>query len=236
MRWNRNPIELNLIVLFVLAGLCLWSYPKGERSVACIQPIRFGQRVLVIDPGHGGEDGGAVSVTGTPESAINLAVAQRMDTLCGLFGVEHILTRSSDASLKDSDAQSLAQMKRTDLHNRVALVEQTPGAVLVSIHQNYYSSGNYSGAQVFFAPTAGSEGWALRCQQLLASALDPDNHRSSKKIDENIYLMNHVSCPALLVECGFLSHEREAALLETGEYQTKLALVILTSYLTESFQ
>ena len=108
----------------------------------CFQPMRYGQRLLIIDPGHGGEDGGAVSVTGTAESAINLAIALKMDAFCGLFGVEHILTRSSDVSLKDHDASTLAEMKRTDLYNRVALVEETSGAVLVSIHQNYFASGS----------------------------------------------------------------------------------------------
>lgn len=202
----------------------------------CFQPMRYGQRLLIIDPGHGGEDGGAVSVTGTAESAINLAIALKMDAFCGLFGVEHILTRSSDVSLKDHDASTLAEMKRTDLYNRVALVEKTSGAVLVSIHQNYFASGQYSGAQVFYAPTPGSEDWAIRCQQLLTTELDPENHRLSMAISKEIYLMNHIGCPAILVECGFLSHNREAMLLETDDYQTKIALTILASYLNEPFQ
>lgn len=236
MKWNRNPLEVNVIVLLVLAGICLSAFPWKNDSVACFQPMRYSDRVLVIDAGHGGEDGGAVSVTGTPESGINLAIALKLDDFCGLFGVEHILTRSTDASLKDADAQNLAQMKRTDLNNRVALIEETSNAVLVSIHQNYFTIGTNTGAQVFYAPTQWSEAWAYHCQQLLVSGLDPNNHRQSKAISDGIYLMSHVSCPAILVECGFLSDREEAEKLETVEYQTKLALTILSAYMTFSFQ
>ena len=235
MKWNRNSLELNLIVLLFLAAFCISLFPWIPESSDCFHPQRFENRVLILDAGHGGEDGGAVSVTGTPESGINLAIALKMQQLCGLFGVDVVMTREEDASLKDDGAETLAQMKRTDLKNRVKLIESTDNSVLISIHQNYFSGKNH-GAQVFFAPTEDSEGLAQYCQQLMVTSLDPENHRLSKQITGDIYLMNHISCPAILVECGFLSNQEEAQKLEDGAYQTKIALTVLNAYMTYPFQ
>ena len=234
MRWNRNCRDLNLIVLAVLLFLAAVFAPIKQRSLECIGPQKLSDRVLLLDAGHGGEDGGAVSVTGKPESGINLAIVLRLDALCGFFGVNTILTRQNDTSLKDKTSKTLAQMKRTDLNNRVKLVNSQQNAILISIHQNFFFGSNNTGSQVFFAPTEGSELLALRCQQILVQKLDPSNHRQAKKISSDIYLMNHVICPAILVECGFLSNQAEAHKLEEAGYQTKLAAAILTSYLTFS--
>lgn len=235
MKWNRNSLEFNLIVILVLAAFCISLLPWRSQTEICFHPQRYAGRVLVLDAGHGGEDGGAVSVTGTAESQINLAIALKIEQLCGLFGVDVIMTRSEDASLKDADADTLSKMKRTDLKNRVALIEGQENAVLISIHQNYFAGSNH-GAQVFYAPTEYSEAWALHCQNLLVAALDPSNHRLSKQITSDIYLMNHISCPAILVECGFLSDKEEALKLEEDSYQSKIALTVLASYLTYTFQ
>ena len=221
----------------MLAGLLFLTavfVPITPRSRECIGPQRLSDHVLFLDAGHGGEDGGAGSVTGKPESGINLAIVLRLDALCGFFGVSTVLTRQDDASLKDKNSKTLAQMKRTDLKNRVKMVNSQKNAALISIHQNFFSGSNNTGAQVFFAPTEGSEPLALRCQQLLVQQLDPSNHRQAKKISADIYLMNHVTCPAILVECGFLSNQAEAQKLEEAGYQTKLAAAILTAYLTFS--
>ena len=210
----------------MLAGLLFLAAvfaPIKQRSLECIGPQKLSDRVLLLDAGHGGEDGGAVSVTGKPESGINLAI-----------GVNTILTRQNDTSLTDKNSKTLAQMKRTDLNNRVKLVNSQQNAILISIHQNFFFGSNNTGSQVFFAPTEGSELLALRCQQILVQKLDPSNHRQAKKISSDIYLMNHVICPAILVECGFLSNQAEAHKLEEAGYQTKLAAAILTSYLTFS--
>lgn len=232
MRWNRNCRDLNLVVLAGLFFLVAVFAPIKQRSLECIGPQKLSDRILLLDAGHGGEDGGAVSVTGKPESGINLAIVLRLDALCGFFGVNTILTRQDDTSLKDKNSKTLAQMKRTDLNNRVKLVNSQQNAVLISIHQNFFFGSNNSGSQVFFAPTEGSELLALHCQQILVQKLDPSNHRQAKKISSDIYLMNHVNCPAILVECGFLSNQTEARKLEEAGYQTKLAAAILTAYLT----
>lgn len=232
MKWNRNRWHINLAVLLILGMICLACFPWYRPADPCFQPQRFSGRVLILDAGHGGEDGGAISVTGTLESQINLSIVLKMQQLCGLFGVDAILTRDSDASLKDANANTLSKMKQSDLRNRVKLIEKTKGAFLISIHQNYFAGASNRGAQVFFASTADSEAWGNYCQQLLVDHLDPENHRRSKQVSSDIYLMNHITCPAILVECGFISNREEAKLLETGSYQTKLAITILVSYFT----
>ena len=132
MRWNRNCRDLNLVVLAGLFFLAAVFAPIKQRSLECIGPQKLSDRILLLDAGHGGEDGGAVSVTGKPESGINLAIVLRLDALCGFFGVNTILTRQDDTSLKDKNSKTLAQMKRTDLNNRVKLVNSQQNAVLIS--------------------------------------------------------------------------------------------------------
>lgn len=223
-----------IVILLVIAILIaiLSDLLSGRRTENCLQPQRYAHSCLLIDAGHGGEDGGAVSVTGTYESTLNLAIALKMRQLCGLFGIDTELIRSDDSSLKSRDSKTLAEMKRTDLKNRVKLINAVQNACLISIHQNFFTSSKDHGAQVFYAPTASSQSWGSYCQQLLVEQIEPTNHRQSKQISKDIYLMNHISCPAILVECGFLSNPTEAAQLEQGNYQTKLALVILGSYMT----
>lgn len=232
MRWNRNQSRFNVVILvclFLLTTLFLIFQPI---SVSCIVPQRLPERTLVLDAGHGGEDGGAVSVTGQPESGINLAIVLKLEQLCGFFGVNAVLTRSKDCSLKDENTVTLAEMKRTDLCNRVKRINQQENPLLISIHQNFYFGSKSSGAQVFYAPTEESDELALHCQQIFTQSVDRSNHRQAKKISSDIYLMNHVACPAILIECGFLSNREEAEKLETDTYQITLAAAIVSAYLT----
>lgn len=217
--------------MLIAAGY--WHY--CQQSQECAYPSKYQGQTLIIDAGHGGEDGGAVSVTGTTESNLNLEIALKADQMCGFFGIQSCMMRNTDASLKDPKAETLAEMKRTDLKNRVKQIEERPDGVLISIHQNYFSSSKNRGAQVFFAPTQESEQWAAYTQQLLKQNLCPENHREHKQIPKSIYLMNHISRPAILIECGFISNPQEAALLEDDVYQAKIAATMLSSYMTYSF-
>lgn len=189
------------------------------------------EQMLVIDAGHGGEDGGAVSPNGALESHINLTVALRLDSILGLYGVRTLPLREEDVSLHDKQAQTLRQKKNSDLRNRADRVNAQKNAVLLSIHQNSYPDGRYSGAQAFYAPTDGSRELAQTVQESLRLTLDPQNGRLEKQIPDTIYLMNHISCPAVLVECGFLTNAREEQLLQDHTYQTKLACTLAGGYL-----
>lgn len=218
--------------LLVLATcLCLLAAPvfwgeAGSAAAEAFAPARFGGRVIILDPGHGGEDGGALSAAGDRESDINLAIALKLDQLMGLCGVPTVLTRSEDVSLHDSSASTLREKKVSDLHNRVELVEGIDGGLLLSIHQNSYSDPRYSGAQVFYGEAESSQLWGEYTQEVLRLTLNPDNTRTAKEIPDTVYLMGHISCPAILVECGFLSNGEEASLLLTAGYQKKTATAL----------
>ena len=218
-------------VLLAASLLCLAHPPAAWPALA---PVEGEGPVLVLDAGHGGEDGGAVSLTGVPESGINLAITERMDQLLGFWGAPPVLLRTEDISLHDPSADTLREKKASDLRNRTQAVEQVENAVLISVHQNTFTDKKYHGAQVFYAPTEGSRELAERVQEALRAGLDPDNGRQAKPIPDSVYLLHHVSCPAVLVECGFLSNPEEEALLRSDSYQTKVAAVLAGAWLRAS--
>ncbi len=215
-----------LLLALALGRLNSLSEPAMEPSV--IQ--RTGP--LVLDAGHGGEDGGAVSLTGAPESKINLAIVLKLRDVLGLYGVDPILLRETDVSLHDSGAGTLREKKRSDLKNRVAAAEAVEGGTLLSIHQNTYPGSRYHGTHVFYAPTEGSQALAEHFQNSIKAALQPDNERAAKRIPDTVYIMNHVTCPAILIECGFLTNPGEEAMLRDEDYQRKLSAVIAAAWLT----
>ena len=179
---------------------------------------------IVIDPGHGGEDGGAVSCTGTPESTYNLDISCRLKDLLNLLGYETAMIRETDISVY-TKGDTLAQKKASDLKERVNLVNETDGAVLISVHQNYFSDSQYSGAQVFYAKTDGSKELAEELQAEFVAKLNPGSRRQAKK-SSGIYLMDRIQCPGILVECGFLSNPQEEKKLKDSSYQKVLCSVI----------
>lgn len=202
----------------IFAGLDLVQ----SRQVSAMQEQ---SPVIVIDAGHGGEDGGAVAQDGIKESHLNLSIAQRVDDFLVFSGFETKMIRDSDVSVYDDSARSISEKKVSDLHNRVRTVNETPGALLLSIHQNKFPESRYSGAQVFYAGTSGSKELAQRMQQTLITVADPTNHRQAKAAD-TVFLMNKIQCTGVMVECGFLSNADEKAKLQDPNYQKKLTLAM----------
>ena len=229
-KWKRHVLTACVVLALAAAASTVVSIRQSVQAISSF-PLQFQDRILVLDAGHGGEDGGAVSLSGALESQLNLAIAQRVDDVLGLYGVQVLMLRDEDISLHSEGADSLREKKVSDLHNRAATVQAQENAVLLSIHQNSYPDQRYSGAQVFYAPTEASEPLAQLTQEVLRLALDPDNHRQCKQIPDTIYLMNHISCPAILVECGFLTNPQEEQLLQNSIYQTKLATALAGAYL-----
>ena len=232
---NRRLTQLFPFVLFaLLLGVTIYylgAWPGGAVPTVA-RPARFHTDTVILDAGHGGEDGGAVSQSGAVESHINLAIAQKLDQILGLYGVDVVMLRTEDISLHDSGSQTLRQKKISDLHNRVAAIEAIPNATLISIHQNTFTGGSkYYGAQVFYANPERSLTLAQRAQDILRQALGQENNRRATEIPDSVYLMNHITCRAILIECGFLSNPTEDALLQTGQYQTKIAAVLTGVYL-----
>ena len=181
---------------------------------------------LILDAGHGGEDGGASTAGGEKESDINLGIVLKMDALLAFCGVEAQLTRSEDISLHDNGCDTIREKKVSDLKNRVEQVNSTPNAMLISVHQNHFTDSRYSGSQVFYAIGDASRQWGEHTQEILRQLLSPNNERKAKLLSDSIYLFKNISCPAILVECGFLSNGEEASLLLTDSYQRKVALAL----------
>lgn len=187
---------------------------------------------LVIDPGHGGEDGGATSCSGADESQINLEISLRLNDLLHLMGYRTKMIRTTDTAVY-THGNTLSEKKISDLKQRVAIVNQSENPILISIHQNQFSDSRYSGAQVFYASTSDSKELAEALQAQLISSLNPGSKRAVKSA-KGVYLMEHISCPGILVECGFLSNVEEEAKLKTASYQQSLCCVIastVSSYL-----
>ena len=214
-------LAVGVLILAVGVGLvkfCHMAVPvMGELN---------GMYTLIIDAGHGGEDGGAVSITGVSESEINLSIACKLEDLLALYGVQPVMLRREDISLHDAGAKTLREKKVSDLKNRVKRVEETEFPFFISIHQNSYPEKKYHGSQVFYANTMGSEQLGQYMQSVLNEKLAAGNTRAAKQIPDSVYLMNHITCPAILVECGFLTNPEEEALLRTEEYQRKIAVCL----------
>ena len=179
---------------------------------------------FIIDAGHGGVDGGAVSCTGAYESHINLQIARKLNDLMHLLGMETKMIRTEDISVYTS-GESIDSKKSSDLKERVRIVNTHENATLLSIHQNHYSDSFYSGAQIFYPKTTGSEALAKALQKQFISSLNPGSKRQAKKA-EGLYLMKNIEKPGVLIECGFLSNYEEEAKLRSEDYQKRICCVI----------
>lgn len=188
-------------------------------------------RTPVIDAGHGGEDGGAVSNSGVIESGLNLEIAERLFDLMCFLGEKPLMTRTEDILSYDDDASTQRQKKKQDQNYRVRLVNSTENAVLISIHMNKYpKSSAVTGVQVFYSKHEGSHELALLTQQRLIEALNPAKQREAALISDDIYLTREAECPAIIVECGFISNPAELELLSNDAYQIKIAVAVAAAY------
>ncbi|MBR2967680.1 MAG: N-acetylmuramoyl-L-alanine amidase [Clostridia bacterium] len=210
----KKRILIALLVAIATLSIIITASFVGETQAA------GGGKVVVIDAGHGGEDGGVVgSTTGTKESDINLAIAKKLKTVLEEGGYKVVMTRESDISLSypQSGSKKLADMKK-----RKQIILDAQPDLVVSIHQNYYPSSYVKGAQVFYAPSGEHKQTAEILQKLLNRSLDCS--RNAAKGD--YYIIQCSPYTSVLVECGFLSNPEEEALLVTSEYQQKVAYAI----------
>lgn len=222
---HKRFVALAALCCVVLAGMSMVLW-QGS-AVSAFSPRDAVQFTVIVDAGHGGEDGGAVAGDGTVESQLNLEIAKKVNELLIFAGEKTRMTRTADSSIHSNDAKTLHQKKVSDLNNRVALVNGTERAILVSIHQNSLpSSAATHGAQVFWNTVAGGDRLAESVQERLNLTINPGNEKVTKKIPPTIYLTKNVKAPAIIVECGFLSNCEETARLQEPSYQRMLAVSI----------
>lgn len=179
-------------------------------------------KTIVIDAGHGGFDPGAVGVTGVLEKDVNLAVANRLIELLNQAGATVVATRTTDTALADS--------KTEDIHQRVAITENSGAELFITVQANSIPEEKWSGAQVFYAKDSQiGEAVAIKIQESMTQILE-NTDRTAKPID-NIYVVDNTQIPAIVVETGFLSNYEEEQLLATEEYQDLLAYSIFVGIL-----
>lgn len=225
--WELVPVY----AIVCLGVLLIAAMGNNAATVMAENRPLENRHCLIIDPGHGGVDGGATSCTGVLESGINLEIALRLNDLLHLLGYETKMIRTTDTSIH-SQGETIAAKKVSDLKQRVKLVNETPNGILLSIHQNFFQESRYAGAQVFYADTKNSEILAKTVQENLKKTINTESNRKEKKAS-GIYLMEHINCTGILVECGFLSNPEEEANLRDCTYQKQLCCVIAAS--TASF-
>lgn len=209
----------------VFLGILLMAM-LGNQAVTVLSektPLES-RHCFIIDAGHGGVDGGAVSCTGIYESKINLEIALRLNDLMHLLGYDTKMIRTEDISIY-TNGETIAAKKVSDLKERVRIVNETDNGILLSIHQNHYSDSYYSGGQMFYPKTDNSEELAKLLQASFVSTVNPGSNRKAKPA-EGLYLMKHIQKTGVLIECGFLSNYEEEAKLRDNTYQKKLCAVI----------
>ncbi len=183
-------------------------------------------KVILLDAGHGGIDSGAVGKTAL-EKDINLKIVLKIRSLLEESGALVFLSREEDESLYIEDKnKTIRQRYNENLKNRKLLIKESKADIFVSIHLNSFSKEKYYGAQSLY-PTGDEESKVLaKCiQEELKRVLDKNNERKVKGRDD-LYLFKNNTVPSVLIECGFLSNEREEALLKKEEYQEKIAWAI----------
>ena len=179
--------------------------------------------VVVIDAGHGGNDPGKIGVDGCKEKDVNLQIALCLKAQLQARGVTVILTRDADACLATDGATN---KKVSDMHNRVSIINQAGADYMISIHQNSYPEPDVSGPQVFFYSGPEQSGQlAAGIQEQLIKRLKPEKEREIKPGDE-LYILKNSACPAVIVECGFLSNPEECENLQQPAYQQEVAAAI----------
>ncbi len=182
------------------------------------------ERVIIIDAGHGGFDGGAVAIDGTVEKDINLKISRSLGLMLKSAGFKVIFTRDADISTDDVESDTIAVRKKSDLKNRLKLMSDYPNGIFVSIHLNKFTTSSARGSQVFYnGRVEESKPLGEAIQKSIVSLLQPDNSRVNKQATSSTYLLYNATIPAVLVECGFLSNKAELELLKDNEYQKKIA-------------
>lgn len=220
-------------ILFAASLLFFVTQTMQAFGIVAFHADLFAKKgTVVLDAGHGGEDGGAVGVNGVTEKEINLSIALELEQYLKQNNFEVIMIRDGDYAVGDQTLKTIAERKRSDTKNRLQTVNEAGECIFISIHQNHFSESKYHGAQVFYSgnrPESAQLAEAIR--QNIVESVQPENKRENKVAGKNIYLMANANVPAVLVECGFLSNPQEAEHLTTKAYQKDIAAAIYNGLL-----
>ncbi len=223
---------LRFIVFSVIFALLACSCEKSEAPPMFTPPDvqKKAYPTVIIDAGHGGEDGGAVGKNGVYEKELNLKIALELKAMLEALGVPTRLTRTDDTLLYDRNADYQGHKKALDMAARLAIAKEYENAIFVSIHMNSFPQSQYNGLQVYYSENNESSLVLARLLQSLAvKNIQPSNTRKVKPSSGNIYLLEKIQHPAVLIECGFLSNDEECRLLCSDEYRSRLSMTLCSA-------
>ena len=228
------------IISIVLTAVLFFTILTVDktRNVSSDKMIITNAPTIIIDAGHGGEDGGAVVQNDVVEKDINLAIAQKTNELLSLLGFQTYMVRDSDKLIYDSDSKTQRQKKNSDLRNRLSLMNKFENCIYISIHQNKFDDDKVWGAQTFYSPNdENSPILAEFVQSSIISLIQPNNKRVIKKTGTNVFVIYNATKPAIMVECGFMSNNDELFKLKDNNYQNQMSFSIsngiLNYYISE---
>ena len=224
--------------LTIAGGASVYFMKKSQNeTIATMGNINTNTPIIVLDAGHGGIDGGCSSAAGVPEKGINLNILLTLRDMFRLYGYDVEVTRDTDRSIHDDGIEGIANQKSSDMDNRLEIFNKHDNAICISIHQNQYTDPKYSGGQIFYSETNSQNKYlAQAIQNKFKEYIQPENDREIKQCGKELFLCYYSKNPTVMAECGFLSNPEEAELLNTEDYQNKVAFSIFAAvneYLAE---
>lgn len=221
-RYLLPRLAILLTVCLLLSGVALRRHQIAATSATRLDSAP----TIIIDPGHGGFDGGAV-VGEILEKDINLQIANRLAAMLTAAGFQVISTRTDDSSTEVDPTATISARKKSDLAERLRLAKSHPEAIYISIHLNKYPSASCKGAQMFYAPRVPQAKQLADCLRAgVVDLLQPENHRTVKAGTRDTYLLYYAPIPAVIAECGFMSNPAELEQLTTPAYQGEMAFAL----------
>lgn len=222
MKKSLIALILATVVCITSVLLCKIQFASSNSIINSTLPV------IIIDAGHGGEDGGAVGIDGTYEKDINLQISLKVNDILTLFGYKTHLIRTTDTAIHTT-GDTIRQRKVSDIRNRTATMDLYENCIYLSIHQNKYEDSRIWGTQTFYSANCDeSREIAGLIQNAVKSQLQTNNKRQIKKSGTDIYVLYNATKPAVMVECGFVSNQSELNQLKDSTYQNNMALSIAT--------
>lgn len=220
-------MKKSLLIIFVAAFtfvscFCLNQLYDNGRSVSSNNISS--RHTIVIDAGHGGKDVGTIGIDGTHEKDINLSIALILFDYLMVSGISSQMTRYGDYEVYNEGEGRT----RSDLYNRLDLINSIDNSMLISIHQNHFEDEKEWGTQIWYsANTPESKSIADSILSVVKRHIQPENNRENKVSDKSYYILYKATVPSIMIECGFMSNKRENDLLKSNEYQSKFAYAVL---------
>lgn len=225
----KHKVINGVFFLVFVTLICVAAVKNADFGIdsAISDSVHKSNVTVILDAGHGGEDGGAVAPDGTNEKDINLHISKNIADLFEVIGINYISVRNEDVSVGDNTLSGVRERKRSDILAREKLVNSTPNSIFFSIHQNKYDIPKYKGTQVFYGSDNPESKELAQCiQDSVKERVQPENNRQIKPSGKNIYLLYYAKAPAVMTECGFMSNPNELSLLKDEIYCKKISYSI----------